>query len=120
MPRTPTVGEPVQYVLRNGQPRAALVTNAFGDDRANLTVFLDQSNDLGESIAVASIAPSAPKVAELFDPRAIKNGLLPSGASQGHMPGTLAVGSAPYDPTGQPGTWRYLSDAASTEEGGAS
>lgn len=121
MPRTPTIGEPVQYTLRNGQARAALVTNIFGGTVANLTVFLDQSNDLGAKVTLINANPTYGQPASKQEWRhdAVKPGLIPPGASQGHTPGTLAAGSTPYDPTGQPGTWRYLTDAVSTTEGGA-
>ncbi len=44
-----TIGRTVHYVLpagpRKGEHRAAIVTGCFVQDRANLTVFLDQPDD---------------------------------------------------------------------------
>lgn len=44
---TPSIGRIVHYVIQNGQHRAAVVVNYWPNDdqRANLTVFVDQMND---------------------------------------------------------------------------
>lgn len=94
----PTIGRIVHFVLANGQHRAATVVNAWdtlGDQgRANLTVHLDQSNDVQ-----TSQAGDGQYVAK-FD-------LIPEGAGC-RANGTLAVGSAEQDEdTKAPGTWHW-------------
>lgn len=96
----PSIGRIVHYVLADGQHRAATVTNAFGGDRANLTVHLDLMNDV--EVEKEAGGPSVRRVVA-------KNNLHPKNmGSQDFFLGVLAVGSAPQDEeTKAPGTWHW-------------
>lgn len=92
----PSIGRIVHYVLANGQHRAATVVNAFGGDRCNLTVHLDQFNDL-EVVRDAT----GVDIARVY----ARNNLHPQGSLDLNN-GTLAVGSAAQDEgEKKPGTW---------------
>lgn len=97
----PTIGRIVHFVLANGQHRAAMVTNAWDSpsdhpDHCNLTVYLDQSNDLtvfarGDGHLTFEIKPDR-SLETAYD---MKNG-------------TLAAGSVSQDEADKaPGTWHW-------------
>jgi hypothetical protein len=79
----PSVGRIVHYVLpsgpRKGEHRAAIVTGAWGGFVANLTVFLDQPNDVIE----------------------------PSGSFIPQIAASGRIWSADYDAAGAPGSWHW-------------
>ncbi|GBF05829.1 hypothetical protein DAERI_060089 [Deinococcus aerius] len=104
----PTIGRAVHYVLANGQHRAATVVNAWpqahGEQAyiANLTVQLDQLNDL-QSDRVEEGDLSSPNSRAGY----ARPALVPQGATA-RTPGTLAVGSAKNDEDAKaPGTWHW-------------
>lgn len=100
----PTTGRIVHYVLADGQHRAATITNAFGGRRANLTVHLDQMNDVDLGCDVQTERGTVWKP---FDSCRAKTALIPRSARCMHN-GTLAVGSAEQDEQDyRPGTWHY-------------
>ncbi|GGO19555.1 hypothetical protein [Deinococcus humi] len=99
----PTIGRIVHFVLANGQHRAAMVTNAWDSpsdhpDHCNLTVFLDQSNDL----EVHRDALGANIV------RVYAKNNLHAGIASDLNNGTLAAGSVRQDEADKaPGTWHW-------------
>lgn len=99
MTQKPTIGRLVHYVLANGQHRAATVVNVSGADRANLTVHLDQMNDLDVTL------DHGIQMTRLH----CRKGLITEGqGALDMMNGTLAVGSAHQDEDAKtPGTWHW-------------
>lgn len=89
----------MHYVLANGQHRAATVVNAWPgnpDNRANLTVHLDQFNDV-----------EAFQTSDGHTWYVAKQPLMPTGSACPKN-GTLAVGSAKQDEEDKtPGTWHW-------------
>ncbi len=90
----PTISREVHFVLKNGQHRSAKVVNVFGDNRPNLHVALDYTNDslplldfgLFHLVPAQSVPFTTPH----------QGGFL------------LQVDSVPHDEgTKAPGTWHY-------------
>lgn len=96
MTQKPTTGRIVHYVLANGDHRAALVTNGFGDKIANLTVFLDHANDLQTSAQTTGTGWE------------IKPQLIPQNTGAFTHGGGLHAASAHQDEDAKtPGTWHW-------------
>lgn len=98
-------GRVVHYVLADGQHRPAeIVQGPLPGGRVNLTVTLDQLNDVYGPVLVEQ---QGGKSVQAPNPRRslVRDNLVPAGA-YGIVPGFLAVGSALRDEEGKvPGSW---------------
>jgi hypothetical protein len=100
----PTIGRIVHYVLKQGpsagQSRAAIVTNAFGGDACNGTVFVDRAND-------GALHPGDP-------PSAGAEEWFSSARYDGGTPTSFPGEHVRY----QPGTWHWPPRQANGGQGG--
>ncbi|MVN86819.1 hypothetical protein GO986_08590 [Deinococcus sp. HMF7620] len=88
----PSIGRIVHVVLASGAHRPATVVNAFDNDRPNVAVFLDVTNDLGHSVHTEEGADIFPE----------------SSAAFVRIGGVAQLDSVPHDEdTKAPGTWHW-------------
>lgn len=95
----PTPGRMVRYVLRGGEPRPAVVTRVRRDGSLNLTVFLDQMDDLVPMVPEEGQRPGE-------TPGYCCTALMPAGAYAA-VPGFLAAESAEWGEDGEEGCWHW-------------